>query len=214
MAITVYLVDDHRILRDGLRSFLELQGDILVVGEADNGRKALDGILEAKPDVVLMDITMPELNGIDATQNIMLKLPQTKVIILSAHSNTAHIYRALQAGAKGYLLKESAGAELIKAIHAVYNGEQYLSRKISDTIPLNRARQSLEQSPLELLTVREREVLQLIVEGATSAAIAEKLELSSKTVETYRSRMMDKLGVQNFPELVRFAIKHGLTPLE
>jgi DNA-binding NarL/FixJ family response regulator len=161
-----------------------------------------------------MDITMPELNGIDATQNIMLKLPQTKVIILSVHSNTAYIYRALQAGAKGYLLKESAGAEVVKAIHTVYNGEQYISRKISDTMPLNRARQSLEQNPLELLTVREREVLQLIVEGATSAAIAEKLELSSKTVETYRSRMMDKLGIQNLPELVRFAIKHGLTPLE
>jgi DNA-binding NarL/FixJ family response regulator len=212
MPITVYLVDDHRILRDGLRMLLELQGDIRVVGEAEDGRKALDGILEARPDVVLMDITMPELNGIDATQNIMLKLPQIKVIILSVHSDTEHIHRALQAGAKGYLLKEAAGAEVVKAVHTVYNGERFISRKISDTIPLNRAGQRQEQSPLELLTVREREVLQLTVEGATSATIAEKLELSPKTVDTYRSRLMDKLGIQNLPELVRFAIKHGLTP--
>jgi DNA-binding NarL/FixJ family response regulator len=214
MPITVYLVDDHRILRDGLRMLLELQGDIRVVGEAEDGRKALDGILEARPDVVLMDITMPELNGIDATQNIMLKLPRTKVIILSVHSDTEHIYRALQAGAKGYLLKESAGAEVVFAVHAVYNETQYISQKISDIMPLNYARQRPEQSPFELLSAREREVLQLTVEGATSAAIAGKLKLSPKTVDTYRSRLMEKLGVQNLPELVRFAIKHGLTPPE
>jgi len=214
MLITVYLVDDHRILRDGLRMLLELRGDIHVVGEAEDGRAALDGILEAKPDVVLMDITMPELNGIDATQNILLKLPQTKVIILSVHSDTEHIYRALQAGADGYLLKESAGDEVVKAVHTVYNGKQYISQKISDIMPLNYARQRQIRSPFELLSAREREVLQLTVEGATSAAIAEKLALSPKTVDTYRSRLMEKLGTQNLPELVRFAIKHGLTPSE
>jgi DNA-binding NarL/FixJ family response regulator len=214
MPVTVYLVDDHRILRDGLRMLLELQGDIRVVGEAEDGRTALDGILEARPDVVLMDITMPELNGIDATQNIMLKLPRTKVIILSVHSDTEHIYRAFQAGAKGYLLKESAGDEVVKAVHMVYQDKQYVSQKLSDALPMGYARQHQERSPLELLSTREREVLQLTVEGATSAAIAGKLALSPKTVDTYRSRLMEKLGVQNLPELVRFAIKHGLTPPE
>ena len=214
MLITVYLVDDHRILREGLRILLELQGDIRVVGEAEDGRKALDGILEARPDVVLMDITMPELNGIDATRNIMLKLPDTKVIILSVHSDTEHIYRAFQAGAKGYLLKESAGDEVVKAVHAVYQDRQYISQKLVDALPLSYARQRQVRSPFELLSAREREVLQLTVQGATSAAIAGKLALSPKTVDTYRSRLMEKLGVQNLPELVRFAIKHGLTPPE
>jgi DNA-binding NarL/FixJ family response regulator len=214
MPINIFIVDDHRILRDGLRMLLELQGDIRVVGEAEDGRKALDGILSAKPDVVLMDITMPELNGIDATQNIMLKLPKTKVIILSVHSDSEHVYRAFQAGAKGYLLKESAGDEVVKAVRAVYQNQRYISHKLSDVLPTNYARQRQERSPVELLSAREREVLQLTVEGATSAVIAEKLSLSPKTVDTYRSRLMEKLGVQNLPELVRFAIKHGLTPPE
>jgi DNA-binding NarL/FixJ family response regulator len=161
-----------------------------------------------------MDITMPELNGIDATQNIMLKLPGTKVIILSVHSDSEHIYRAFQAGAKGYLLKESAGDEVVKAVHAVYQDRQYISQKLSDALPLSYARQRQERSPFELLSAREREVLQLTVQGATSAVIAGKLALSPKTVDTYRSRLMEKLGVQNLPELVRFAIKHGLTPPE
>lgn len=214
MPINIYLVDDHRILRDGLRMLLELQGDIHVVGEAEDGRKALEGILTTKPDIVLMDITMPELNGIDATQNIMLKLPNTKIIILSVHSDSEHVYRAFQAGAKGYLLKESAGEEVVKAVHAVYQDRQYISQKLADALPLNYMRQRQERSPFELLSAREREVLQLTVEGATSAAIADKLGLSPKTVDTYRSRLMEKLDVQNLPELVRFAIKHGLTPSE
>jgi DNA-binding NarL/FixJ family response regulator len=212
--ITVYLVDDHRILRDGLKMLLELQGDIAVIGEAEDGRKAVDGILDAKPQVVLMDITMPELNGIDATQNIMLRLPETKVIILSVHADTEHIYRAFQAGAKGYLLKESAGDEVVKAVRAVSQGRRYVSQKLADTLPLSYSYHHQNQSPFELLSAREREVLQLTVEGATSAAIADKLGLSPKTVDTYRSRLMEKLGVQNLPELVRFAIKHGLTPPE
>jgi DNA-binding NarL/FixJ family response regulator len=213
-AITVYLVDDHRILREGLRLLLELQGDISVIGEAEDGRKAVDGILEARPDVALMDVTMPELNGIDATQNIMLKSPETKVVILSVHSDTEHIYRAFQAGAKGYLLKESAGDEVVKAVRAVFQGRQYISQKLAEILPLNYLRQPQERSPLDLLSAREREVLQLTVEGATSATIAGKLGLSPKTVDTYRSRLTEKLGVQNLPELVRFAIKHGLTPPE
>ncbi len=212
--ITVYLVDDHRILRDSLKMLLELQGDMTVVGVAENGRKAIEGILETRPHVVLMDVTMPELNGIDATQTIVQRLPETKVVILSVHSDTEHVYRAFQAGAKGYLLKESAGEEVVRAVRAAAQGRRYVSEKLTDTLPLNYSYRHPSQSPFELLSPREREVLQLTVEGATSAAIGEKLGLSPKTVDTYRSRLMEKLGARNLPELVRLAIKHGLTPSE
>lgn len=208
--ITVYLVDDQRILRDGLRALLELQRDIHVVGEAADGRAALEGILETQPDVVLMDIAMPDLNGIDATQIVTQKAPETKVIILSVHSDSEHVYRAFQAGAAGYLLKESAGKEVVEAVRAAKQGVRYVSQKIADAQILRRDK----RSPFESLSVREREVLHLTVSGATSAAIAEKLNLSPKTVDTYRSRVMEKLGVQNLPELVRMAIKYGLTPPE
>jgi len=208
--ITVYLVDDQRILREGLRALLELDGDIRVVGEAADGRAALDGILAANPDVALMDVTMPDLNGIDATQILTQKVPHVKVIILSVHSDSEHVYRAFQAGAIGYLLKESAGAEVIAAVRAAQQGRRYLSPKIADALALRRD----PRGPFESLSAREREVLQLTVAGATSAAIAGKLNLSPKTVDTYRSRVMEKLGAQNLPELVRMAIKHGLTPAE
>jgi DNA-binding NarL/FixJ family response regulator len=208
--ITVYLVDDQRILRDGLRALLELHGDIRVVGESADGRAALEEIPAAKPDVVLMDVTMPELNGIDATQILTQKEPQIKVVILSVHSDSEHVYRAFQAGAIGYLLKESAGAEAVAAVRAAKQNRRYVSPRIEEALALRRDK----RSPFESLSAREREVLQLTVAGATSAAIAEKLNLSPKTVDTYRSRMMEKLGVQNLPELVRLAIKHGLSPAE
>jgi DNA-binding NarL/FixJ family response regulator len=208
--ITVYLVDDQRILRDGLRAILELHSDIRVVGESADGRAALEEIPSAKPDVVLMDVTMPDLNGIDATQILTRKAPHIKVIILSVHSDSEHVYRAFQAGASGYLLKESAGAEVLAAVRAAKENRRYVSPKIAEALALRRD----PRSPFEALSAREREVLQLTVAGATSAAIAEKLNLSPKTVDTYRSRVMEKLGAQNLPELVRMAIKHGLTPAE
>jgi len=208
--ITVYLVDDQRILREGLRALLELDGSIQVVGEAADGRAALDGILAVQPEVVLMDVTMPDLNGIDAAQILTQKAPQIKVIILSVHSDSEHVYRAFQAGATGYLLKESAGAEVLAAVRAAKQDRRYVSPKIADALALRRD----PRSPFESLSAREREVLQLTVTGSTSAAIAGKLNLSPKTVDTYRSRVMEKLGVQNLPELVRLAIKHGLTPAE
>lgn len=214
MTITVFLVDDHRILRDGLHILLESQDDIKVVGEAENGSAAIKGVLETAPKVVVMDITMPELNGIDATSMIHDSLPETQIIILSVHSDTEHIFRALQAGAQGYLLKESAGSEVISAVRAVYLGRRYLSTKIRDTMIEAYIEKRQAQSPLDMLSMREREVLQLTVEGNSSAVIAEKLELSPKTIETYRSRLMEKLNVHDLPELVRFAIKHGLTPLD
>jgi DNA-binding NarL/FixJ family response regulator len=214
MKITVFLVDDHRVLRDGLHILLESQDDIEVVGEAEDGKKAIEGITSKKPDVAVMDITMPELNGIEAAQIIHETLPETGIVILSIHSDLEHIFRALQAGAQGYLLKESAGSEVISAVRAVYLGRRYLSPSIRDTVMEAHMQNRQIHSPLDLLSMREREVLQLTVESHSSAAIAEKLELSPKTVETYRSRLMGKLGVHDLPELVRFAIKHGITPLD
>ncbi len=214
MIITVFLADDHRVLRDGLRILLESQDDIEVVGEAENGNAAIDGIIKAKPDVVVMDITMPELNGIDAAEVIHDALPDTKIVILSIHSDLEHIFRALQAGAQGYLLKESAGSEVISAVRAVFFGRRYLNPSIRDTVMEAYMQNRKIQSPLEILSMREREVLQLTVEGHSSAAIADKLGLSSKTIETYRSRLMGKIGVHDLTELVRFAIKHGITPID
>jgi DNA-binding NarL/FixJ family response regulator len=214
MTITVFLADDHRVLRDGLRILLESQEDIQVVGDAENGNKAIEGILSAEPNVAVMDITMPELNGIDAAQVIHETLPEIGIVILSIHSDLEHVFRALQAGAQGYLLKESAGSEVISAVRAVYLGRRYLSPSIRDAVTEAYMHNRQVQSPLELLSLREREVLQLTVEGYSSAEIAEKLELSPKTVETYRSRLMGKLGVHDLPELVRFAIKHGITSID
>jgi DNA-binding NarL/FixJ family response regulator len=214
MTITVFLADDHRVLRDGLRILLESQDDIQVVGDAENGNKAIEGILSIEPNVAVMDITMPELNGIDAAQVVHETLPETGIVILSIHSDLEHVFRALQAGAQGYLLKESAGSEVISAVRAVYLGRRYLSPSIRDAVTEAYMHNRQMQSPLELLSLREREVLQLTVEGHSSAEIAEKLELSPKTVETYRSRLMGKLGVHDLPELVRFAIKHGITSID
>jgi DNA-binding NarL/FixJ family response regulator len=214
MTISVFLVDDHRVLRDGLRILLDTQEDIEVIGEAEDGNKAIKGITSKKPDVVVMDITMPELNGIDAAQVIHETLPEIGIVILSIHSDLEHIFRALQAGAQGYLLKESAGSEVVSAVRAVYLGRRYLSPSIRDLVMEAYLQNRQIQSPLELLSMREREVLQLTVEGNSSAAIAERMELSPKTIETYRSRLMGKLGVHDLPELVRFAIKHGITPID
>lgn len=214
MTISVFLADDHRVLRDGLRILLESQDDIRVVGEAENGNKAIEAIRLLKPDVAVMDITMPELNGIEAAQIIHEALPKTGIVILSIHSDLEHIFRALQAGAQGYILKESAGSEVISAVRAVFLGRRYLSPSIRDTVMEAYMQNRQVQSPLSQLSLREREVLQLTVEGHSSSAIAEKLLLSSKTVETYRSRLMGKIGVHDLPELVRFAIKHGITPLD
>ena len=214
MTITVFLADDHRVLRDGLRILLESQDDIQVVGDAENGNKAIEGILSIEPNVAVMDITMPELNGIDAAQVIHQTLPEIGIVILSIHSDLEHVFRALQAGAQGYLLKESAGSEVISAVRAVYLGRRYLSPSIRDAVTEAYMHNRQVQSPLELLSLREREVLQLTVEGYSSNEIAEKLELSPKTIETYRSRLMGKLSVHDLPELVRFAIKHGITSID
>jgi RNA polymerase sigma factor (sigma-70 family) len=217
MTIKVFLADDHTVIRDGLRFMLEAQGDITVVGDAADGRQAVNQVQKLKPDVVIMDIAMPELNGIEATQQIRQTCPSTQVVILSVYSNAEHIFRALQAGARGYLLKESAGKEVVSAVRTVRVGRRYLSRKIAETMidDYVHQRESTEaKSPLERLSPREREVLQLVVEGKSSKEIANIIHLSPKSVETYRSRLMQKLNVNNLPGLVKFAIQHGITPLE
>ena len=217
MSITVFLADDHAVVRDGLRVLLEAQPDIRVIGDAANGRETVRRVVQLCPDVAIIDIAMPELNGIEAARKIGQVCPSTQVIILSMHSTTEHVFQALQAGARGYLLKESAGIEVVNAVRAVHADRRYLSQKISDGLVDDyvRQRQAAEaKSPLARLSPREREVLQLLVEGKSSAEIADILSLSLKTVETYRSRLMHKLGISDLPGLVKFAIQHGLTPLE
>jgi len=217
LAITVFLADDHAVVRDGLRFLLEAQPDVSVIGDAANGCQAVRRVARLRPDVVVMDIAMPELNGIEAAREIRQVCPSTQVVILSMHSTTEHIFQALEAGARGYLLKESAGIEVVAAVRAVHAGQRYLSQQISDSLidDYVRQRQAAEaKSPLALLSPREREVLQLVVEGKSNAEIADILSLSLKTVETYRSRLMRKLGISDLPGLVKFAIQHGLTPLE
>lgn len=217
MSITVFLADDHTVVREGLRLLLESEDDIKVVGDASNGRDAVRQVMRLCPDVVILDMAMPELNGAEATQQIRERCPSTQVIILSMYSTTEHIFRALQAGALGYVIKESAGVELVNAIHAVHADRRYLSQKISDQMIdeyIRKRKASGAKSPLARLSARERETLQLVVEGKSSVEIAEILFLSPKTVETYRSRLMQKLGLKDLPSLVKFAIQHGLTPLK
>lgn len=217
MSITVFLADDHAVVRDGLRSLLDAQPDIKVIGDAANGRDAVRLVKQLRPNVVVMDIAMPGLNGIEASREIHEVCPSTQIIILSMYSTTEHIARALQAGARGYLLKESAGSEVVDAIRTVQDNQHYLSQKILDKFidVYGNQRYAVEaQGPLERLSPREREVLQLIVEGKSNADIADILSLSIKTVETYRSRLMHKLEITNIPGLVKFAIQHGLIQLE
>ncbi len=217
MPIRVFLADDHAVVRDGLRFVLESQGDISVVGDAADGRLTVREVQRLRPDVVIMDIAMPEMNGIEATQQVRRTCPSTQVVILSMHATAEHIFRALQAGARGYLLKESAGSEVVEAVRAVCASRRYLSQGISETVIdefIRTDRAARGKSPLESLSTREREILQLVVEGKSSAEIAEVLRISPKTVETYRSRLMQKLGLSDLPSLVKFAIQHGLTPLK
>jgi DNA-binding NarL/FixJ family response regulator len=217
VVITVFLADDHTIVRDGLRAFLNVQPNIQVVGEAGNGGDALRRIQELEPDVAVLDIAMPELNGIDVTRRIRQISPMTRIVILSMHATENLILEALQAGADAYLLKESAGKELVKAVHAVHAGHRYLSQKVSDKVIDSYVLQqgAAEAShPLAHLSHREREVLRLAVEGKSNVEIADIFSLAPKTVATYRSRMMQKLGISDLPTLVKFAIRHGLTSLE
>lgn len=213
MSIKVLIVDDHVVMAEGLRHLIDTQPDLVVVGCVADGREALRTVLELIPDVVMMDIAMPELNGIEATRLIGQRAPQTQVVILSMHSNQEYVLRALQAGARGYLLKKNAAEEVLMAIRTVHSGRRFLSRQIAEGV-IDDYLRSGSESPLDALSSRERQVLQLLVESKSNAAIAESLSLSPKTVETYRSRIMQKLDINDMPSLVKFAIQHGLTSVE
>jgi DNA-binding NarL/FixJ family response regulator len=210
MPVSVMLADDHAVVRDGLRALLEAGNDLQVVGVAGNGREAVSEALRLRPDIVIMDIAMPELDGVEATRRIVERSPETRVLILSMYLSAEHIYRALQAGAQGYVLKESAGEEVVDAIRALRAGKRYLSHRITETVIDDYLREGTNVSPLDSLSLRERDVLQLVVEGRTNAAIAQALSLSPKTVETYRARIMKKLKVRDTVELVKFSMRHGL----
>jgi DNA-binding NarL/FixJ family response regulator len=213
MSIRILLADDHRVVLDGLGLLLESRPEITVVGKAAHGREAVQKARELRPDIVIMDIAMPELNGIEAMVKIRERQPSVRVIILSMHKTSEHIHRALKAGASGYLLKEATGTELLDAVHAVSEGHVYMSRMIADFVMdeySSHLRQGLSENGIERLSFREREILQLVAEGKSSAEIARIVSLSPKTVETYRSRLMKKLGITNLPDLMKFAIRNGV----
>jgi len=200
---SVLLADPHAILLDGLRALLEAEG-LKVVGRAMNGEEAVR-LARLRPDVAIIDISMPGVNGIEATRRIRETSPSTQVLILSVHALAHHVEQALRAGAEGYVLKGSSGPELLKAVRAIAEGKRYLSASLA---------KSTGRDPLASLTVREREVLQLIAEGKSNAAAGSILGLSPRSVETYRARAMQKLGIEDLPTLVKFAIRHGMTTLE
>ncbi len=214
MTIRVLIADDHGIVAEGLRNLVEAQADMKVVSLAVDGREAVRRAIDDSPDVVLMDIAMPVLNGTEATRIIRERRPQTRVIMLSAYSDPVHVYRALQAGAAGYIAKKSVAKEVVDAIRKAHQGRHYLSGQLTENLIDHVVHKAASDEPLQRLSSRERQVLQMLAEGNSIAKIAGTLSLSPKTVETYRARMMEKLRIRDLASLVRFAIQQGVSPLE
>lgn len=215
MPISILLADDHQLMREGLRLLLAQQPDMTIVGEAADGLAACDACERCDPDVVVMDINMPVLNGVDATRRISRRCRRSRVIALSVHSDQNYVLEMLRAGASGYLLKNCAVEELAGAIRTVVSGRYYLSPAITGSVLEDFLKDQGEvKTNLGLLTQREREVLQMISEGHTTREIAELLHISAKTVETHRMRLMKKLGLQSVAELTKFALREGLTTLD
>ena len=219
--IRVLLADDHTLVRAGLRALIERLPGVEVTAEASNGREALKEIQARKPDVVLMDIGMTELNGLEATARITKELPGVRVIILSMHTSEEYVVRALRAGAAGYLVKDAGTSELEVAVQAVARGQTYLSPAVSKQVVSDYLRRvegdaapGLAESPHDLLTPRQREILQLVAEGRTTKQIAQQLGLSVKTVDTHRAELMERLDIHDIAGLVRFAIRTGLVSAE
>ncbi len=217
MSIRILLADDHQMFREGLRAILERDKKLTVVGEAANGRQAMEMAAAKPPDIVIMDIGMPELNGVDATRHILANNPKVKVIVLSAHTDRRFVSAVLEAGASAYVLKEAAGEEILRAISAVYAGRKYLSSEIAGSVIegfVNNHGQAGKTRSGARLAEREREVVQLLAEGKTSKEIAGLLNISVKTVETHRRNIMSKLEVHSLAALTKFAIREGLTTTE
>jgi two-component system response regulator NreC len=213
MSIRILLADDHTIVRDGLRALLEKQPDMTVAGEASDGREAVQIAEEHAPDVVVMDIAMPNMNGIEATRRIINTHPETGVVILSMHQDESYVLRSLKAGARGYLLKDSLRSDVVEAIRTVAQGRSFLTRKVSKLLQEDYIRQmerrGIEDS-YELLTDREREILQLIAEGRTNKEVANVLNIGLTTVETHRTHILQKLGLHSVPELILYAVRKGI----
>jgi len=213
MSIKILIADDHQIMREGLRTMLEKEHDLLVVGEAEDGRMTHRLARELAPDVIIMDVAMPDLNGIEATRQIVADLPTVKIIALSMHDDRRFVLNMLKAGAAGYMLKDCAFKDLSKAIRMVMANKTYLSDEIAGIVVKDYLASSTPSgsSAFQLLSPREREVLQLIAEGKTSALIADSLHISVKTVETHRQQIMVKLKIRSIAELTKYAIREGLT---
>jgi two-component system response regulator NreC len=209
----VLLADDHTVMRAGLRLLLERQPDLVVVGEAADGRQTIEMAESLEPHVVVMDIAMPNLNGIEATRQIVSRRPSTAVVVLSMHSDESYVLRALKAGARAYLLKDSAEADLIRAIRAVREGKSFFSPAVSKTLLEDYVRQLQqrgEEDSYDLLTAREREILQLLAEGKSNKDVANHLNLSLYTVETHRAHILQKLGLHTVPDLILYAVRKGI----
>ncbi len=206
--IRILLADDHAVVRQGFKMILDAQPDMEIVGEAGNGRDAVELAEKLRPEVVVMDVAMPELNGIEATRRITESAPHTRVLALSMHKDSVYVREMLRAGARGYLLKDSPAGELLTAVRAVASGEGYLSPEVSNAV-LDDYRRHVS-NPIDLLTSREREVLQMLAEGKTNKEIAGVLNLSVYTVDAHRGRIMEKLNLHSINELVRFAVRNGL----
>jgi len=206
--IHILLADDHAVVRQGFKMILAAQPDMEIVGEAGNGREAVELAGQLQPDVVVMDVAMPELNGIEATRRLADVSPRSRVLALSMHKDSVYVREILRAGARGYLLKDAISSDLLAAVRAVSRGEGYLSPGVSDAV-LNDYRRHVTD-PIDLLTSREREVLQMIAEGKTNKEIATVLSLSVYTVDAHRGRIMEKLNLHSGNELVRFAVRYGL----
>ena len=213
MATTVFVADDHAIVREGLVALLRAQSGITVVGTASSGREAVAQVLKLKPRVVILDISMRNLNGIEATRQILARRPEVSIVILSMHSGAEFVLQALEAGARAYVRKESATTEIIDAVRHVDRGHRYLSPEIAEIVA-DSIGDGTSVAKLSSLSKREREVLKLVADGHSSATIGQMLQLSPKTVDSYRSRLMAKLQVSQLAGLVKFAIQHGLTTLE
>lgn len=215
--IRVLLAEDHTIVRKGLRALLDDESEIEVVGEAGDGRDAVQQVVRLRPDVVLMDITMPLLNGVEATRQIKAQVPEVRVLGLTRHENEEYIYQLLRAGAAGYVVKQAAPAELVEAIRAVTQGETYLSPSINPVVVeayIRQAKEMVKKGPDERLTSREREVLQLVAEGRTNREIAQVLSISVKTVEHHRANLMSKLELYSAAELTQYAIRTGVIEVD